>query len=101
MNNINLGAGILLFKDLTTGEELSLATENVELSCESTYSSDTLPNHFNTVSTELTFVGHIDPRTLLSIMTGQHITNNWLKMHGVIMTRKGKGRKRKNNKNEN
>lgn len=37
----------------------------------------------------------IDRRTLLSIITGRKITNNWLKMHGYPMCRKRKGARKK------
>lgn len=36
-------------------------------------------------------IGHLD---VLSLMYGMRITNNWLKMHGGIMTRNG-GKKKK------
>lgn len=96
--SINLGTGTLLFKDPSTGEQLTLSTEDVELTYETHSSTDTALNHFITMP-ELTFVdhGHIEPRTLLSLITGQHITNNWLKTHGGVMTRKGKGRKTSRN----
>ena len=35
----------------------------------------------------------IDRRTLLSIITGRKITNNWLKMHGYPMCRKYRKRR--------
>lgn len=35
----------------------------------------------------------IDKKDLLSLLLGRKVTNNWLKMHGGVMTRK-KGRKK-------
>lgn len=38
--------------------------------------------------TEITFEAKVDKLTLLSILTGVKVTNNWLKLHGGIMRRK-------------
>lgn len=35
-----------------------------------------------------TFASHINRNVLLSMFYGRKITNNWLKMHGGVMTRK-------------
>ena len=51
---------------------------------------------FDNETFTITFDKHyINLNLLLSVLNGRKITNNWLKMHGGIMTRKGKGRKRK------
>ena len=37
----------------------------------------------------------INRLALLSLLSGMNVTNNWLKMHGGIMTRRGGRRKEK------
>lgn len=41
-------------------------------------------------SGEVSFDVQINRNQLLSLLTGKDITNNWLKMHGGIMTRRNK-----------
>ena len=38
---------------------------------------------------EITLTAHVDRNTLLSFIHGRKITNNWLKIHGGVMSRKG------------
>lgn len=51
---------------------------------------------FVTRSATGTFEGklQVDHLDVLSLMYGMRITNNWLKMHGGIMTRRGGKRKK-------
>lgn len=36
-----------------------------------------------------------DPKTLLLILTGMKVSNNWLKMHGGVMSRKRYSKKKR------
>ena len=95
MNN-QLNEGTFIFKDIETDEIIFMvnATETIEIN-ESHTEPEPIPTYIKKLP-PLTFtcnVGYWNTRALLSLITGQHITNNWLKMHGGVMTRKGKGRK--------
>lgn len=49
-------------------------------------------------SAEIAFEAHIDPKTFWLLCTGKQISNNWLKTHGGVMSRRGYGRKRRKEK---
>lgn len=54
---------------------------------EDTFYTENLPPDI-VGSETATFTVCIDKRTLLSILYGRKVTNNWLKLHGGIMVRK-------------
>lgn len=62
--------------------------------------NEKLPEHILTsYSGEMTVNVELDSLTVLSLLGGRQITNNWLKMHGGVLIRKGlKKRKRASRK---
>lgn len=91
---VELENGVLRFTDTSTGDTFELNTE-----CAMMYDSDIdeSETHMHIPAT-ITFNVCFDRLAVLSLIHGRKITNNWLKMHGGAMTRKSKGRKKKNNK---
>lgn len=56
-------------------------------------SLDDLPEHLSTsYSDKMTFDISLDNLTVLSLLSGRRVTNNWLKMHGGVLMRKGLNR---------
>lgn len=66
-----------------TVEELAAVPDNSDLVLNPIF----LTKKFNTPATA-TFTVKADRLTLLSILYGHKITNNWLKRHGGVMSRK-------------
>lgn len=88
---VELENGVLCFTDTSTGDTFELNTE-----CAMMYDSDIdEPETHIYIPATITFNGHFDRLAVLSLIHGRKITNNWLKMHGCVMIRKGKGKKRK------
>lgn len=76
--------GQLYFRDKPVGSfhEMNMTVENESL--------DDLPEHLSTSwSGEMFFETKLDSLTVLSLLSGRRVTNNWLKMHGGILMRKG------------
>ena len=95
--------GSFILKILDTDEEVMridsadviVIDESVE---ENQYSKVNLPERLF-LNNPITFTCntcYINRNLILSALYGEKITNNWLKMHGGVMTRKGKGRKHRN-----
>lgn len=86
--------GQLYFRDKPVGKfhEMNMTVENESLG--------DLPEHLSTSwSDEMTVNVELDNLTVLSLLGGRQITNNWLKMHGGVLIRKGlKKRKRASRK---
>lgn len=86
--------GQLYFRDKPVGSfhkmNMTLENESVE----------DLPEHLSTSwSGEMTMDVELDSLTALSLLSGRRVTNNWLKMHGGVLIRKGlKKRKRASRK---
>ena len=52
--------------------------------------NEKLPEHILTsYSGEMTVNVELDSLTVLSLLGGRQVTNNWLKMHGGVLMRKG------------
>lgn len=76
--------GQLYFRDKPVGRfhEMNTTLENKSL--------DNLPEHLSTsYSDKMTFDIRLDSLTILSLLGGRRVTNNWLKMHGGVLIRKG------------
>lgn len=76
--------GQLYFRDKPVGRfhEMNMTLENESL--------DDLPEHLSTsYSDKMTFDIRLDSLTVLSLLSGRRVTNNWLKMHGGVLMRKG------------
>lgn len=86
--------GQLYFRDKPVGNfhKMNMTVENESL--------DDLPEHLSTsYSDKMTFDIRLDNLTVLSLLNGRQITNNWLKMHGGVLIHKGlKKRKRASRK---
>lgn len=64
-----------------------------ELVCATTIDTTNMPKILSSESTmECSFETLIDRNSMLSLLLGRPVTNNWLKNHGGVMTKK-KGRK--------
>lgn len=63
-----------------------------ELVCATTIDTTNMPKILNSESMEGGFEVSIDRNSMLSLLLGRPVTNNWLKNHGGVMTKK-KGRK--------
>lgn len=95
--------GIFILKELDTDKEVMridsgdiiVIDESVE---ENQYVKANISERFfkNEPITITSDKCYVNRNLLLSALYGRKITNNWLKMHGGVMTRKGKGRKHKN-----
>lgn len=66
------------------------------------YLSSSIPNrckkdifNLNDNNSFISFTIKLSRLDSLSLQYGFRVTNNWLKMHGGIMTRKGKGKKKR------
>lgn len=89
---VELGNGVLCFSDTSTGDTFELNTEYAMI-----YDSDIGESETHIyIPATITFNCRFDRLAVLSLIHGRKITNNWLKMHGGVMTRKSKGRKKKN-----
>ena len=89
---VELENGVLCFTDTSTGDTFELNTE-----CAMIYDSDIGESETHIyIPVTITFNGRFDRLAVLSLIHGRKITNNWLKMHGGVMIRKSKGRKKKN-----
>ena len=76
--------GQLYFEDRPVGrfEEMNITMEDESV--------EDLPEHLSTSwSGEMTFDIKLDNLTVLSLLSGRQVTNNWLKMHGGVLMRKG------------
>lgn len=76
--------GQLYFRDKLVGRfhEMNMTVED-------------LPEHSSTsYSDKMTFDIKLDNLTVLSLLNGRQITNNWLKMHGGVLIRKGLKRRK-------
>lgn len=74
----------LYFRDKPVGSfhEMNMTVENESL--------EDLPEHSSTsYSDKMTFDIRLDNLTVLSLLSGRQVTNNWLKMHGGVLMRKG------------
>lgn len=63
-----------------------------EFVCASTIDTTNMPKILNSESMEGGFEVSIDRNSMLSLLLGRPVTNNWLKNHGGVMTKK-RGRK--------
>ena len=76
--------GQLYFRNKPVGRfhEMNMTVENESL--------DDLPEHLSTsYSDKMTFDIRLNNLTVLSLLGGRRVTNNWLKMHGGVLIRKG------------
>lgn len=74
----------LYFRDKPVGSfhEMNMTVENESL--------EDLPEHLLTsYSDKMTFDIKLDNLTVLSLLSGRQVTNNWLKMHDGVLMRKG------------
>lgn len=82
--------GHLYFRDkpISRFHEMNIALEDESV--------ENLPEHLSaSYSDEMTMNVELDYLTVLSLLGGRRVTNNWLKMHGGVLIRKGlKKRKR-------
>lgn len=81
--------GQLYFRDkpVCRFHEMNMTVENEPL--------DDLPEHLSTsYSGEMTMDVELDRLTALSLLSGRRVTNNWLKMHGGVLIRKGLKRRK-------
>lgn len=79
--------GQLYFRDMPVGRfhEMNMTVENESI--------DNLPEHsLTSYSDKMTFDIKLDSLTVLSLLSGRRVTNNWLKMHGGVLIRKGLNR---------
>lgn len=88
--------GQLYFRDMPVG---GFHKMNIGMEIEDE-ENEKLPEHILTsYSGEMTVNVELDSLTVLSLLGGRQITNNWLKMHGGVLIRKGlKKRKRASRK---
>lgn len=86
--------GQLYFRDKPVGRfhEMNMTMEDESV--------EDLPEHLSTsYYGEMTVNVELDSLTVLSLLGGRQITNNWLKTHGGVLIRKGlKKRKRASRK---
>ena len=83
-------------KNLETGEAFKITNLNdIDTALGLGFDNDDkfvgagMRSHINpSTAGEITFEAKIDPRALLYIFTGIKVTNNWLKMHGGVMSRR-------------
>lgn len=85
----------ILSDTLYLNNESIMKLDKCDLVCEEPIYADELPKVMKfSESKEVTIENvKINRNTLLSLLYGRKVTNNWLKMHGGVMSRK-KGRKR-------
>lgn len=85
----------ILSGTLYLNNEPIMKLDKCDLVCEEPIYADELPKVMKfSESKEVTIENvKINRNTLLSLLYGRKITNNWLKIHGGVMTRK-KGRKK-------
>lgn len=85
-----MGYGALYYIDQRTGEKTEIAEGGICDVCicdGMEYTETIIPcNRKTTFECEV----KVDRLGLLSLIYGRKITNNWLKMHGGIMTRRAK-----------
>lgn len=75
--------GQIYFRDKPVGRfhEMNMTVEDLP---------EDLPKHSSTsYSDKMTFDIRLDNLTVLSLLSGRQVTNNWLKMHGGVLMRKG------------
>ena len=90
--NVQFAGGTLYFGDPETDEILGEINDVKEVKMETEESSvDTKKFH---LGGEATITCEFDRNSILSIIYGKKITNNWLKMHGGVMSRKGTRRRK-------
>lgn len=82
--------GELIFMD--TGLKVPVTTCSID-TVETVDTELATPNHMRSIlmgnnSAELTIATRFDNLTLLSLLMGRKMTNNWVKMHGGVMRRK-------------
>ena len=63
-----------------------------EFVCSETIDTTNMPKRLSSGTMECSFEVSIDRNSMLSLLLGRPVTNNWLKNHGGVMTKK-KGRK--------
>lgn len=91
-DSIQIEGGTLYFETQDTGECLGAINYAKEVKMETEESSvDTKKVH---LGGEATITCEFDRNSILSIIYGKKITNNWLKMHGGVMSRKGTRRRK-------
>lgn len=94
--NVQFTGGTLYFGNPETDEILGEINDVKEVKMEAEEPSvDVKKFH---LGGEATITVEIDRNSILSIIYGEKITNNWLKMHGGVMSRKG-ARRRKHRRN--
>ena len=82
--SIDLTAGTLYIQNETGGEKIPVPATPVSFVDETV---DTSPSIVRlTEPVEIEFKTMIDQRTMLALLLGRNITNNWLKMHGGVMS---------------
>lgn len=75
------------------GEKVQLGVaEDIEVKFVTEAEKKTEPSRFTTVGS---FTMHLTRLDALSILFNRKITNNWLKMHGGVMTRRTLAQRRK------
>lgn len=77
----------LYMVDTRTGEQSLISTTIMNMEVETEPIPDFLTKGFN-VPVTATFTAKLDSHTFLSILLGHKVTNNWLKRHGGVMSRK-------------
>lgn len=96
IKNAQFTGGTLYFGNPETGEILGEISDIKEVKMEAEEPSvDVKKIH---LGGEATVTCEIDRNSALSLIYGGKITNNWLKMHGGVMSRKGT-RRRKHRRN--
>lgn len=90
-SGITLGPGTLIFVDLANGEDFSAPV--IPAAYAEIDEVDKVINKLETTELEATVTIYdidINRLTWLGLIHGRKVTNNWLKMHGGVMTRKTK-----------
>ena len=85
IENIRLGSGTFFIngEPLFYSDESEIAIDNTNTINQKTLRIIKEPVEFTTNCV-------VDRNTMLSLLYGRKVTNNWLKMHGGVMTRKRK-----------
>lgn len=102
MSNITFGAGTLFFTDVKgTGgsfklgeikelDDINTMLDEIENKCEEEYVDTSSIMIKRPSSYAMTAEIKMDRQSMLSLIYGQKMTNNWLKMHGGVVTRRGR-----------
>ena len=84
---IDFTAGTLYIQEESGGEMIPIPVTSLSFTSETT---DPMPSTVRLIEpVEFECKATVDQHAILSLLLGRKITNNWLKMHGGVMSRKG------------